>query len=238
MEFPTVAARNTSGESSGTTSHTVSLPSGITNGSLVVVLFGLGDGTAPQVSWPEGWQNEIKDAVDAQNYVTAAVAWRECDGEEGSTITVTTTNSAQSAHVALRIEGHDASADPPEISLGNSGDGQLQSPDSLSPIAGAADYLWIAMTVCDGSGSTGPWTVTSAPTNYTDLQNSESGGSTDGVTVGSAERELNASSEDPGDFTVGDSGGKEYIAFTIAVYPTTGPSIPVVMNHRQQQGMS
>ena len=182
------------------------------------MFFGLDNASAPQVSWPGGW-TEIKDVADGNTTITAAVAYRVADGGEGASITVTTTNSAQSAHVSYLISNHDSSVNPPEISTGASGDSQSQNPDSLSPSGGSDDYLWIASTFCDGSGSTGPWSINSYPANYSNGQESLSGGATNGITVGTAERENTTDSEDPGAFSVGDAGGKEWIAFTLAVYP-------------------
>lgn len=218
MAFPQVETENTSGESSAVTSHTVSLPTGIASGDLLLVFMAIDAGSAPFTSFPAGY-TEIKDVSETTNDVTLAVAYRVADGGEGATITVTTTPSAQSAHATYRISGHDSSTTAPEISTGVSGDSQIPDPDSLTPTGGSKDYLWVANCVVDGSGSTGPWEVTGIPTNYTNLVNSESGGATLGATVGLGRRELAAASEDPGTFVAGDSGGKEWYAAQLAVHP-------------------
>lgn len=228
MAFPTVQTQNTSQESSATTTHTVSLPSGIVSGDLLLAFMAIDAGSAPFTSFPGGW-TEIKDVSETQNFVTLAVAYRDADGGEGASISVSTTPSAQSAHATYRITGHDT-GNAPEISTGASGDSNTADPDSLTPTGGAKDYLWFALCAVDGSGSTGPWAVTAAPSNYTNLVSSESGGATDGSTVGVARRELNASSEDPGTFTLEEVGGKEWFAATLAVHP--GAAVPLSIDLR------
>jgi hypothetical protein len=215
--FPQVAASNTSQESTATDTHTVSLPGSISSGDLLLVFMAVDAGSAPFTSFPAGW-TEIKDASETQDFVTLAVAYRVADGEEGASISVTTTPSAQSAHASYRITGHD-SANAPEISTGASGDSNTADPDSLTPGGGSKDYLWIAICAVDGSGSTGPWAVTAAPSGYGNLVSSESGGATDGATIGLARLENTASSEDPGTFSLEEVGGKEWFAATLAVYP-------------------
>ena len=89
-------------------------------------------------------------------------------------------------------------------------DTQTLDPQSLTPGAGAQDYLWIA-TLCNfGGAATAP---TSAITNYSNLKTA-----TVNTTrhVASCQRTLNAASEDPGTWTVSAQGNRS--TTTIAVW--------------------
>jgi hypothetical protein len=66
------------------------------------------------------------------------------------------------------------------------------TPPSLS-VPSAADYLWIPAVITGG-------TVTGAPTNYGSLLTKVSGSGSPTPTLGTAQRNLNASSEAPGAF--------------------------------------
>ena len=214
MAFPQVAATNTSIEDAAdVTSHTVSLPASISSGDLLILIFGHdGSGT---VSWPVGY-TEIHDALADIDAAGIAIAYRQADGGEGASITVTTSSSQKSAHVTYRITGHiDPATQVPEDSTGATGTSTTPDPDSLTPTGGAKDYLWIACGVANAEP-----TVDGIPTNYTDglhVAGAFEGGN---CRTYSARRELNASCEDPGTFTIGSS--SEWRAVTLAIHPATG----------------
>jgi len=204
--FPTVAATNTSGQSSNVTSHTVNLPTGINAGDLLIVFFACdGDST---VTWPTG--NGWASIFHQTNSVTLDVGYKIADGTEGATITVGTGASEQSAHISYRITGHN-SAQAPQVSTGATGTSASPNPNSLTPTGGAKDYLWIAVEGNDD----GRDTASAYPSNYTNGQTNPAG-TTSGVNVAVARRQLNASSEDPGTFTIP---SEEWVACTVAVHP-------------------
>lgn len=211
MSFPQVAATNSSTETGNETTHTVSLPSNIQSGNLLIVVFATdGDNT---IIWPEGW-NEIFE-VSGGALAFLGVAWRKADGNEGASITVTSSSSEQSAHISYRITGHeDPLSQPPEVSSGETGSNATPDPDSLTPTGGTEDYLWIAAT---GIGKTP--SIVSYPTNYSSGIECLSDG-TGGCVNATAQRELNSTSENPGVFTVSSTG--EWVACTIAIHPEPG----------------
>lgn len=212
MAFPVVAATNTSVESSAdVTSHSVALPAGISSGDLLLAHF-VADGD-PTITWPAGWTRffTLANAGDAKE----EWAWREADGTEGSSITVTTDVSEKSAHAAYRITGHEVpGTQAPEASTGAQGSDNNPDPDSISPTGGAKDYLFIASCGQDGGAD-----VNGAPANYSNLLNSNTGAG-GGCQAGSAERQLNASTENPGPFTTATGDG--WTAVTVVVHPGSG----------------
>lgn len=197
--FPTVAATNTSNDNVDTSSHTVSLPSGIVAGNLLIVVFVVNTGSA-SITFPAGW-TQITSVVSTDTRLVTR--YREADGTEGATITVTTGDTGRSAHISYRITGASPiSAQVPEgATLAGS------NPPSVTPTGGSKNYLWIVGggTVADGTGIT-------APTNYSSLLGAY--GSLDCM---SARRDLVAVSEDPGAWL---GTGTVDASATIAIHPS------------------
>lgn len=107
MAFPVVESRSTSQSAIESTSHTVDLPSGITTGDLLIVVFGM-DNNDGSVTWPSGWTEITGAAVDADNRSRGFAIYRVVVGDEGftgtgDTVTVTTSISDESAHASLMI---------------------------------------------------------------------------------------------------------------------------------------
>ena len=97
---PVVESTATSSSDSGTASHTVNLPSGIVSGDLLLVVFATDNGQT--VTWPAGWESIFTKSVSR---VVLDVGVRDADGNEGSTITVTTSGPDESASTSYRISG-------------------------------------------------------------------------------------------------------------------------------------
>ena len=137
MAFPQVAAYNTSVRATSGTSHTVSLPAGISPGDLLLVFFST-DGDNTISNW--GGFTQI---FSANNGTSAhlSVAYKIALGSD--TLTVTTTSSETSAHVSYRITGHNTSQ-MPQASSGAVLTDANPDPDSLSPTGGQKEYLWFA----------------------------------------------------------------------------------------------
>ena len=95
--FPTVQATNTTTIDTATLNHSVNLPTGIQAGDLLIVGFT----TFYDVShtFPVGWTELFSDVV-ASNNTRTSIYYRQADGAEGSTITVTTGAGALSSSVA------------------------------------------------------------------------------------------------------------------------------------------
>jgi len=222
MAFPTVQATNTSADTTATTTHTVNLPTGIVSGNLLFVVFGMAipDGQVitwpgtPDVDWHEFYRVDQTAGADAG----MAGAWREADGTEGATITVTTSLSTKSAHVSYRITDHeDPDTQPPQAATALGANGQ-SDPPSLTPTGGAKDYLWLAVSARthDNTG------VLTPPTSYGSIVEASGGTGSGGILTSVSQQNLNAASEDPASYTGGDALA-EWTAATVAIHPASAP---------------
>ena len=212
MAFPTVAAEN-GGTDTGT-SHTVNLPSNISYGDLLIVFFACGYQVT--VTFPEGWAQLF---LDETSYVQFGCWYRVADGSEGASIEVTTSDWRGSSHTTYRVTGYSGT---PEAGTAVIDLGTAPDPPSLTPSWGAKDTLWLAAV----GYFAGTATVTAYPTNYSNGRNDRLDNGDYGVGIGSARRELNAASEDPGTFTL--SAWSRLISNTVAVQPAAGVVIPTV----------
>ncbi len=216
MPFPTIAATNTSGTTSSSTSHIVSLPAGISAGDLLIVGIALNAVVSDTITFPTGWTDRLDPAYVAGLRLKAAS--RVADGAEGSTITVTSGNAARASHLAYRITGQ-MPVVAPEASTGATGTGD-PDPDSLTSSSGAKNFLWIAIGGVDSVGG-----VAVNPPNYGLSQLRSGTLNTDLYIAG---RNLNAATENPGIFDVV-VGALNYVAGTMLVYGSLDVSDPTEM---------
>lgn len=213
MAFPIVENTNSSARGINGTSHIVNLPASIVSGQLLLIFFNV---VNTSISTPTNW-TLLGDIGGSSSIPKLAVFYKIADGSEGSTVTITTGVNRKSAHISFSISGYDGN---PFISSGATGTNTSPNPDSLTPGLGARDYLWIALT--GWQQDLGGVNLSAYPSNYSDNQlNILSGGSGDHPGVGVATRDLNASSEDPGNFTL--SAGSPTLsgwnAITVSVSP-------------------
>jgi hypothetical protein len=215
---PVVVDDSTSAELSAVTSHTVLLPPSISSGDLLIVCFGVSFPDADDPQFPAGWTRFFWEDQSAGSDAGIAGGYRQADGGEGASITVTTTNSTKSAHVSFRITGHlNPATQAPEATTSKSTNSQTDSP-SLTPTGGAKDYLWftVAGRTIDDAG------VQTEPANYGNVLEKSGGTGSGGILTHTARRALNASSEDPGAWSGGDATA-EWAAATVAIHPAAAP---------------
>lgn len=205
--FPLVRSTATAATNTTETSHSISLPADIVNGELLVAVFSTVDAT---VSFPGGWTSLYN--VLASNTVRHAAAYRYADGSEGASITVNTNNARQSTANAYRIFG--ASGTPEAATA--TGEGLNPDPPSLGPSWGSKKTLWFAATGWQTNAG-----ISSSPTNYTDdIHVASAGGvGSERTRTASARRAFEASSENPGVFTIGGATNRIWVAAAIAVQP-------------------
>ncbi len=207
--FPVVQSTNTSTSPDNTENHTVSLPSGIQTGDLILVFFALDDSNNTIV-WPSGW-TEI--ALGDLGSTKLSVGYKIATSPGGTSISIATGvgNGQPSAHQTFRISGFTGTPQASTVASGNS-----TTPDSpsFSPTWGSKNTLWFAFN-SRNMGSTRPTSL--YPTNYTNgitVHVAPTG--TDGATLASARRELVTATENPGTFTI--TGGTDaWLAVTVAV---------------------
>lgn len=198
VAFPQVAGNVTSIKDAAGTSHSVSLPGGVQADDLLLVFFSARSATnTPTITWPGNWTSLITDYYTFDGYVVDSVAYKVADGDEGSTTTITTATSAVSAHQAFRIT--DYQGVPVASATGDTGTATPNPPSLSSSWEVSYGTLWIAGF---GGGRNADRALSSYPTDYTDGHFTKT--SAGYSYVGSARRELMASSEDPGVFTLSD----------------------------------
>ena len=218
MTFPVVETTATSSEASNTSSHTVSLPASIQAGDLLVAFFAV-DGN-PTVTWPnEGtdWIQFHDTSSNPSGRVRFSTAWRAADGLEGGSITVSTSNTQQSAHGVVRISGaEDPATQAPEIDVIARGTSTTPNPLTVTPTGGAKDYLFLAAFASDRNR-----TVDGFPSNMaTGPELLVNGSSNNAVSFGFDADAENATSFNPDTFLI--SASDEWIATTVAVHPGAG----------------
>ncbi len=225
MAFPAVQTTATTNGTTATASATVNLPAGIVAGDLLLVLHRCA--VAGALGFPIGW-TELKDAsVDAADD-QQGLAYRQADGSEGASITVTQGNG-KFASIAYRISGaEDPATQAPEVSADATGASTIPDPATLTPTGGAKDYLWLLLGGWEGEQTSPP---AGNPTNYANPLGADSGiaaAITTNCRVASAGRSLNAASEDPPSWTI--SVSDDWTAWTLAIHPATAVLNPAFLH--------
>lgn len=204
MAFPVVEATNGGGNDNLDTSHTINLPASIAADDLLIVFICTNEATT--FTFPEGWTELFSESESG--YTELGGYYRIADGEEGATINVTTSENQCSAHTSYRISNYYGT---PECGTAATDTSTTPDPPNLAPSWPGQEQLWLA--VC---GYNDDWGITAYPANYTDgLTYGSVYSALNKATVGSARRELDAASENPGAFTIDNS--ERWVANTIAI---------------------
>lgn len=212
MAFPQVVGITTTEDGNQVNDLVVNYPASPVTGNLLFCL--VRHATSSAATWPGGW-NELFGGV-LTDWVS--FAWRKVDGTEGATFTVSQSSAARGVAVLYEISGaEDPDVQVPEFSTEVIGTSTQPNPGELTPTGGAKDYLWLWWGSWQGEATSPP---SGNPTDYstpTGASTGTAGGTASNCRIGTAERELNASSEDPGAWTIDDS--DDWAAFTIAIHP-------------------
>jgi hypothetical protein len=201
VTFPNVVNSATTNTTGGST--TVTMPASIVPGNLLLLV--LGDNIAsgsPSIS--SGWTSVGSTNVSTFLFVNV---WAKV-AAGGDTATITLPASSPGGVIVYQISGWSGTI--ADIGYAGASGGSPVNPPALTMTAGSQDYLWFAVAMAGGVASQ----PTGAPANYTNLTTF---GSASGY-VATAQRDLTASSEDPGAFTGGS--GSATIGATIAVAPS------------------
>ena len=203
MSFPVVQTTNTSTVTSST-SHAVSMPSGIVAGDKLLVFF-CTDGSVT-VDTPSGWTKEIDQIATAGGARRLVIYSKTAVGSD--TLTVTSSGSIDSAHASYRIvtdNSYEFNA------VGTASSSTTPNPPSLTPSGGSQKYMWFAVAAF-ASGS-----VSSYPTNYSSNQTESQVNS---VGIAAATYNNESSSEDPAVYII--SSNSAWVAATVAVEAQNG----------------
>lgn len=222
--FPLVITTTPTLGTTATASAAVSLPGGIRAGDLLVGIHRSSGAGAH--GWPAGY-NELADSTGDASANNTTIVWRKADGSEGATATVTQGNSKFASLVHLIRWTADPAVQPPEISTEVTGTSVSPDPGTCTPTGGAKDYLWLWLGGWENEQTSPP---TGQPSGYSGPAGADSGTAgvvTTNCRVASAWRTNNASSENPGVWTI--SVSDDWTAWTMAVHPAgtppPGPSI-------------
>lgn len=219
MTFAQVAASTTSSESGAVNNHTVALPTGISPGDLLIVVWGQGANAPNNPTFPAGW-TKVAATMPIQN-LGGVWAYKIADGSEGSSINVFIGQACQSAHQSFRITGHDSANPPQSQSFWTNGSSAAPNPNSFA-LGVTKDFLLIAAAIGDSG-----FICTAAPTNFTNLTTADSGSTTDAsVAVSTARRNFNTNTADSTAFTL--EGSEGWLAIALAVHPEPAGSVTVV----------
>lgn len=198
------------------TSMPVNLPPAIVAGELLIAHVGVRNPGTWTV--PSGWVL-LEEKIGGGSVGETGVWYKVADGTEGATATWTAGTATTAAWQVRKITNWHGTT-PPEHTSANGDFTTAPNPPSLSPSWGADDTLWLALA---GSSATA-MNFTAAPTNYTGLASTVASTGGGASNAGSAIREANTGTEDPGLFTT--SQNRWWATFTVAVAPAGGTPPP------------
>lgn len=205
MAFPQTAAPTEASTTANPSSINITLPATVNADALLLIAVAAYDNSTPDLAGsgdngePSGW-TLLETAHLSANWQRGWLLGRKADGTEGGTsVTIDFDQGDNAVAHAYHVTDWSGTLGDVETARTTGGSSQSSNPNppSLSPAAGADDYLWFAFAF--GGNDDGAYV--SAPTNYTGGVGTVTGaGNNDGAQIMSARRELNASSEDPGTF--------------------------------------
>ena len=181
------------------------MPASISAGDLLIIIFGTRSNVTTTLA---GW-TEVGDSTYVHIYAKVA--------EGSDTATIQTSGNSRSAHVSYRLTGAEGASGVSATIGSQTGPSLNPNPPSHTAAWSQDDTLWIAVSVSDNDGDSS--TYTGIPTNYTNGVHKDNNNGAVSTHVGTARRELNATSDDPGAFTI--SVTKVYTGATIAIKPAS-----------------
>lgn len=217
--FPVIdAVGGYSEQTSDTTTHTLTPPSSLAAGNLLVCILGLhGNPTLSAIPWSLTQLN--RTLCLTAGFCTAEVYYKFASGSESSS-TYTSSAAETSTNLCFRVTGAHAST-PPEIATAQIDNANHPNPPSLNPTGwDVEDTRWLAAFIRRIFDDP----VTTYPTDYADNQfNDGSGGTSDFTAIGTASRALAAASDNPAIFEIALS-SDESVGITMAFRPAAAAS--------------
>lgn len=198
---------------SGSASHAVTLPTGISAGELLLMFFIRHDQGA--ITTPTDWT--LLASADVNSKDSAAIFAKIAAGTEGSTQTVAIDSSKRASAVTLLINGHRNGLSTSEIavsSVNQQTSTLAPNSSSLTPSWGSSENLWLSVAFCEN----GSFTFGSYPSGYNLSPTTIQVGSNTGNAVSAAGKLATGTSEDPGAFTISAT-ANNWASFTLAIRP-------------------
>jgi hypothetical protein len=220
MALPVVESVATGGNATSTNPLSVPLPSGITSGDLLIVF--VANNLARTDTIPSGW---TRVAAIGNSNGQFRIYSRISDGTEGSTLSVTLSNTAGFNSVALRISGHDETT-PVDVSGTNNTSNNVISPSVTTTVADCLVFRMI------GIARDRTFTV---PSSHTLQGTATTGGQCD-ISVASIDQS-SAGSTGTATWTVG-GGSADFTAHIVAaIAGASGGVVGPVLFHSHYQNM-
>lgn len=198
---PSIASTATSqGATSNSTSHTVSYPSGIVSGNLLVAIIAVSGGSV--LTMPSGWTAPVGITGAGGFTGRLNVSYKIADGSEGASFTATSAFSTGLCAVVHRITGNRPGI-VTDTDLNTYG-GTFAStaspnPAAVTPSWGSSNNLWIQSL----TWSSRTITRTAAPSGYTlGDASTTSSSSANGIAMTTVARKYEGASEDAGAWTL------------------------------------
>lgn len=214
-DYPTVQSsalgRTTA---SDTTSHVITMPSGVQAGDLLLVFFTCDQ--TPTFTVPSDWNvspagNTVTQDPNAT--IKVGIFWKIAEGSDS--LTITTSNGQQSSHIVYRISNGGFPAD-----IGGSGVTTTNgNPPSLN-LPFSTKRLWFASLHTDSTV-----VASGAPSGYSSLQTQAAAG-TSGASTSVARKTAETDIEDPGTFT---NSSIRHIPRTLAL-ANSGNFLPAIIS--------
>lgn len=160
---PSVASQIATASSVNGTSHTVSLPSGIASGNLLVFVMSLGSTTAGATTLPSGWTTPVGSTGGG---IAMRASFKIATGSEGSSMSVSFANSTTLTGVVYRITGNRSGTTQSTDwsgTLESLASSTAPNPASYTIGHGASANLYLATLGWSGTGSS----LSSYPSGYT-----------------------------------------------------------------------
>lgn len=220
-DYPAVRTSATSSETGNVTTHSVLLPATVESGDLLLAFFSC-DGN-PTVTWDNTTAGTWSDYIDTANGTAnrLVIKAKLADGtEDGKTLSIGTSASEQSVHRTIAIHSWEGTlASGLNIPAAATGTSTTPDPPAASDSWGTTARKTIAVFGNDFSRA-----VTAYPSGYDLNQFNDVSGGGAGCGLGSAGRNANEGSQNPGTFTIDSS--DQWVAATVSVRGTGSPSAP------------
>lgn len=214
MAFPSAWTPVATNFDLAVTSMAVTMPAAVDSGDLLLAFVEVR--TAGTWTPPSGW-TEFVAKLGGSSVGELTGFYKIADGaEDGGTATWTASTGTSAIWQVIRVTGWHGTT-PPEAASASGDFTTNPDPPTLTPSWGAADTLWLEIA---GNTATAALT-TGASTNYSGYQDDTASSGGAQANIASASRQLNASSDDPGEFA--NAGSIRYwAALTVAIQPSAG----------------
>jgi hypothetical protein len=210
MAFPTVISSTGGTDSLPSLTHSIDRPPGYATGDMILWVVAFRTGVTV-TDW-DGLDAVVSVYDNAPRNIDLDVRYEVLTGGEGATADITLSVAREIVYSSYLIRGHNSAVDSAPASGEYDYTGNAPNPPSLTPSWGAKDTLWFAIV----GYNDGRTTVNSYPSGYTAGRNDRISLS-NYQAVGTGYRQLNASSEDPGAFSL--SSAEEYVVCTVGIEP-------------------